>query len=126
MPGGEGFTAAQRQQIDRAIRDAETESRYEFSVYVGPADEDTRAFAEQLHAALVTPARSVLLMVDPIARVLEVVTGAEARRDLDDNEVRLALAEMQSQFAHDDLTGGIVRGLNRLAAYARGAGPVRA
>ncbi len=125
MPGGEGFTAAQRQQIDKAIRDAETESRYEFSVYVGPADENTRAFAERLHAALVTPARSVLLMVDPVARVLEVVTGDEARRDLDDNDVRLALAEMQSQFAHDDLTGGIVRGINRLAAYARGARPIR-
>ncbi len=126
MPGGEGFSAAQRQHIDKAIRDAETECRYEFSVYVGPADEDTRGFAERLHAALVTPARSVLLMVDPVARVLEVVTGDEARRDLDDNEVRLALAEMQSQFAHDDLTGGIVRGINRLAAYARGERPLRA
>jgi uncharacterized membrane protein YgcG len=120
VPGGEGFTAAQRQQIDKAIRDAEVESRYEFSVYVGPADEDTRAFAERLHAALVTPARSVLLMVDPVARVLEVVTGEQARRELDDNEVRLALADMQSQLAHGDLPGGIVRGINRLAAYARG------
>jgi uncharacterized membrane protein YgcG len=120
VPGGEGFSSAQRQQIDKAIRDAESESRYEFSVYVGPADEDTRAFAERLHAALVTPARSVLLMVDPVARVLEVVTGDQARRELDDNEVALALADMQTQLAYGDLAGGIVRGVNRLAAYARG------
>ena len=120
MPAGEGFTAAERQQIDKAIRDAEVESRYEFSVYVGPADEDTRAFAEQLHAALVTPARSVLLMVDPVARALEVVTGEEARRELGDNEVRLALADMQTQLTHGDLAGGVVRGINRLAAHARG------
>jgi uncharacterized membrane protein YgcG len=120
VPAGEGFTAVERQQIDKAIRDAEVESRYEFSVYVGPADEDTRAFAEQLHAALVAPARSVLLMVDPVARALEVVTGEEARRELGDNEVRLALADMQTQLAHGDLAGGVVRGINRLAAHARG------
>ena len=120
MPVSEGFSAAQRHQIDKAIRDAESESRYEFSVYVGPADEDTRAFAEDLHAALVAPERSVLLMVDPVGRAVEVVTGSQARRDLDDNEVRLALAEMQTEFAHEDLAGGIVRGINRLAAYARG------
>ena len=120
MPGSEGFSAAQRQQIDRAIRAAEAESRYEFSVYVGPADEDTRAFAERLHASLVAPAISVLVMIDPVARAIEVVTGAQARRDLDDSEVRLALADMQTEFAHGDLAGGIVRGIQRLAAYARG------
>ena len=120
MPASEGFTSAQRQQIDKAIRAAELESRYEFSVYVGPADEDTRAFAERLHAALAAPARSVLLMVDPVARVIEVITGEQARRDLDDNDVRLALADMQTELHHEDLAGGIVRGVNRLAAHARG------
>ena len=120
MSGGDGFSAQQRLQIDKAIRDAETESRYEFSVYVGPADEDTRTFAEQLHAALVAPAISVLVMVDPVARVVEVVTGVQVRRELDDGEVRLALADMQTELAHGDLAGGIVRGVQRLAAYARG------
>jgi uncharacterized membrane protein YgcG len=120
VPGGDGFTAAQRHQIDKAIRDAETECRYEFSVYVGPADEDTRAFAERLHASLVAPPISVLIMIDPVARVIEVVTGEQARRELDDNEVRLAMAEMQTEFAHGDLPGGIVRGIQRLAAHARG------
>ncbi len=119
MPGGDGFTAGQRQQIDKTIRGAETLCRYEFSVYVGPADGPSRTFAERLHGALVAPARSVLIMVDPVDRALEVVTGAEVRRDLEDGEVRLAVVEMQSQLALGDLTGAIVRGINMLAAYAR-------
>jgi uncharacterized membrane protein YgcG len=119
VPAGDGFTSAQRQQIDKAIRDAETICRYEFSVYVGRHDGEPRAFAERLHSALVAPSHSVLLMVDPTTRTLEVVTGAEVRRELEDHEVRLALVEMQSQFELGDLVGGIVRGINMLAAYAR-------
>jgi hypothetical protein len=119
VPSGDGFTSAQRQQIDKAIRDGETVCRYEFSVFVGRAEGDPREFAERLHSALVAPDQSVLVMVDPVARDLEVVTGAEVRRELEDHEVRLAVVEMQSQLALDDLVGGIVRGINMLAAYAR-------
>ena len=119
MGAGDGFTPAQRQQIDKAIRDAETVCRYEFSVYVGPAEGRPRVFAERLHSALVVPSRSVLVLVDPAARAIEVVTGSEARRDLEDHEVRLAVVEMQSQIVLGDLVGGVVRGINMLAAYAR-------
>jgi hypothetical protein len=119
VPGGDGFTSAQRQQIDKAIRDAETVCRYEFSVFVGRAEGEPRAFAERLHSALVAPGHSILVMVDPAAHALEVVTGADARRELEDHEVRLAVVEMQSQLALGDLVGGIVRGINMLAAYAR-------
>jgi uncharacterized membrane protein YgcG len=115
----EGFSASQRAAIDKAIREAETASRYEFSVYVGAAEGATRPFAERLHASLSTPARSVLLMVDPAARMLEVVTGAEVRRVLDDGSVRLATAAMQTDFGSGDLVGGITRGLQQLAAGAR-------
>ena len=119
MPAGDGFSPAQRQRIDRAIREAETVCRYEFSVYVGAAEGEPRAFAERLHSALVAPDRSVLLMVDPARRTLEVVTGAEARRELEDPEVALAVAEMQTHFVHDDLCAGIVRGIGMLAEHAR-------
>ena len=118
MPAGEGFTAAQRQQIDKAIRQAETSCRFEFSVYVGAAEGEPRAFAARLHGALVAPDRSVLILVDPDARVVEVVTGAEVRRSLDDRSVSLAVVEMQSQFVLDDLSGGIVRGIHSLADCA--------
>ena len=118
MAGGDSLTAAQRLQIDKAIRDAETSSRHEFSVYVGRADGDPRAYAHQLHSSLVNPARSVLVLVDPAQRALEIVTGSEVRRTLTDEEVGLAVAEMTSLFEHDDLVNGVVRGICLLAAHA--------
>ena len=39
----DGFSASQRAAIDKAIRDAETACRYEFSVYVGAAEGATAA-----------------------------------------------------------------------------------
>jgi uncharacterized membrane protein YgcG len=119
VAGGDAFTSAQRHEIDKAIRDAETLCRIEFSVFVGRAEGETRPFAERLHAALVAPDRSVLLLVDPAARILEIVTGAEAHRVLDDAEVRLAALTMQTAFAAGDLVGGITRGVHQLAEHAR-------
>lgn len=119
MATGEAFTASAKAEIDKAIRQAETMCRYEFSVFVGASEGETRPFAERLHAALVAPARSVLVMVDPAARIVEVVTGAEARRVLDDAEVKLATLAMQSAFAAGDLVGGIKAGLIQLADHAR-------
>jgi len=112
------FTAAQRASLDRAIRSAEQVSRYEFSVFVGTAEGDPRRFAERLHAALSAPARSVLVMVDPTARQIEVVTGAEVRRVLSDHEVALAVLEMRTEFASGDLLRGLRRGVTMLAMSA--------
>ena len=119
MASGEGFSADQRYEIDRAIRAAETVSRYEFSVYVGGAGGEAGPFAQRLHAALVAPARSVLIMVDPAGRQLQIVTGSVVRRDLPDDSVRLAAVAMESAFGHGDLVGGIKRGLAQLAEAAR-------
>lgn len=118
MPSGE-FSASQRHDIDRAIRAAETASRYEFSVYVGSFDGERRAFAERLHGALVSPDRSVLIAIDPAQRLLEVVTGTVVRRDLADESVTLAAVAMQSAFSAGDLVGGITRGVAMLADAAR-------
>ena len=119
MAGGDAFSPGQRHEIDKAIRDAETLSRIEFSVYVGRADGESRPFAERLHAGLVAPNRSVLVLVDPAAKLLEIVTGADAARVLNDAEVRLAALTMQSAFASGDLVGGITRGVQQLAEHAR-------
>ncbi len=118
MAGGE-FSASQMAEIDRAIRAAETSCRFEFSVYVGAADGESRPFARTLHAALSTPQRSVLILVDPAARLLEVVTGSVVRRALSDDSVRLAVAGMESAFAAGDLVGGIKHGVGQLAEAAR-------
>lgn len=119
MARGDGFSADQRYEIDRAIRAAETVCRFEFSLFVGPADGDAAAFAARLHASLIAPDRSVQILVDPAGRQLEIVTGAVVRRSLPDDAVRLAAAAMKSAFAEGDLVGGIVRGVSQLADAAR-------
>ena len=119
MPGGEAFTASERHEIDKAIRDAETVCRYEFSVFIGAAEGDSRQFTVRLHSALAAPDHSVLVMVDPSARIVEIVTGVEARRDLDDAEVKLAALSMQTAFAAGDLVGGVKQGVLMLADHAR-------
>jgi hypothetical protein len=119
VANGEGFSSDQRYEIDRAIRAAETVCRYEFSLYVGAADGEAGPFAQRLHASLVAPARSILILVDPAARLLEIVTGSDVRRDLPDDAVRLAAVAMESAFAEGDLVGGITRGVAQLAEAAR-------
>lgn len=113
------FSSGERHEIDRAIRAAEQASRFEFSVFVGRAEGEPRDFARRLHGAAVAPDRSVLVLVDPAARAIEVVTGAEVRRHLSDREVELAVLEMQSAFAEGDLVGGLKRGIGQLAEHAR-------
>ncbi len=113
------FSASDRVALDETIRKAERLSRAEFSVFVGHAEGDPRSFACSLHASLVAPARSVLVMVDPDARALEVVTGSQVRRTLRDQQVELAVAQMQSLFEQGELVAGLRRGIQMLAEHAR-------
>jgi hypothetical protein len=119
VAAGDRFGSSERVALDDAIRKAERLSRVEFSVFVGHAEGEPRAFARSLHAALVAPQRSILIMVDPDARALEVVTGSHVRRTLRDQQVELAVATMQSLFAEGDLVGGLRRGIQMLAEHAR-------
>ena len=120
MAAGELLSESDRLALDRAIRLAEQSSRFEFSVYVGPAEgDDTRAWATRLHNRLVAPARSVLILVDPRRRVTEVVTGGDVRRHLTDAEVELAVVAMSSEFGAGNLLGGLLRGIAMLAEHAR-------
>jgi len=119
VAAGDPFSAADRAALDAAIRKAEQLSRAEFSVFVGRAEGEPRAFATRLHNSLVAPARSILIMVDPSARAIEVVTGAHVRRTLTDAEVELAIIAMQTAFAEGDLVDGLRRGIALLADHAR-------
>lgn len=118
VPVGE-LNAAERYQVDEAIRQAEQISRFEFSVFVGRVDGEPRAFATRLHNSLVAPSRSILILVDPNARVLEIVTGGIVRRNLTDREVELTAFQMQSSFAEGNLVDGLRRGIQQLAEHAR-------
>lgn len=118
MAAGE-LSHGDRHEIDKAIRAAEQSSRYEFSVYVGRTRGESRDYAVRLHGASVAPSRSILVMVDPEARAIEVVTGDAVRRTLTDGEVDLAILTMRSAFAEGDLVRGLTRGITQLADHAR-------
>ncbi len=118
MPGGE-FTSAQRGAVDEAIRRAEQLCRFEFSVFVGSSEGEPRPFATRLHNSLRAPERTLLLMVDPQRKVLEIVTGRRVRERLSDQEVELAAVGMRSDFASGDLVGGLRKGIGMLAEHAR-------
>ena len=114
------LSAKDRAALDATIRAAEQACRAEISVYVGPVDgADTRAYATSLHNTLVAPSRSILIMVDPERKALEVVTGGYVRRKLTDDESALAVEEMTRSFRDGDLAGGLTRGIRLLADHAR-------
>lgn len=120
MPAGEAFSAGQVGAIERAIKQARTESGLDFSVYVGSADGDLRAQGLKLLGALgADGGRSVVVVIDPAQRRLAIVTGAAASRHLDDRATALGAMAMTSSFAAGDLTGGIVAGLHSLGEHAR-------
>jgi uncharacterized membrane protein YgcG len=112
------FTTPQLLRLDEALRLAERSTGLIFSVYVGDLDEPTREYAEKLHSQLPDPDRAVLIAVSPNQRVLEIVTGAHARRRIPDRSAKLAALSMAAAFAGGDLTGGIVTGIAQLAEYA--------
>ena len=119
MPAGDSFTPSQREWLKRAVRNAEAVSGLTFSLFVGVSEEDSRGYAERRHRALADADHSVLVMCDPEFHKLEIVTGLEARRVLDDLECRLAAAAMQTSFAGGDIVGGLAAGIQQLGEAAR-------
>ena len=119
MPAGDAFSQRQQDDVVRAIRLAHKQSQLPVSVYVGTLEGDTRAMALQLHHALGANAdQTVLVAVDPGARRVEIVTGKEVRRRLDDRSAGLAAMSMTSAFQAGDLSGGIANGVLVLAEHA--------
>ncbi|HWG98287.1 MAG TPA: DUF5130 family protein [Pilimelia sp.] len=112
------FSTRQLLRLDQALRVADGSTGLTFSVYVGELDEPVRGHAEKLHGQLADPARSVLLAVSPNQRLLEIVTGAEARKRIPDRAAKLAALSMTAAFTGGDLAGGIVIGLDQLASHA--------
>ena len=112
------FTTRQLLRLDEALRLADSSTDLTFSIYVGDLDEPMRANAEKLHAQLADPPHSVLIVVSPNQRILEIVTGGEARRRLPDRAAKLAALSMAAAFGGGDLAGGLVSGLSQLADHA--------
>ncbi|MDG4789392.1 DUF5130 family protein [Micromonospora sp. WMMD1102] len=112
------FTTRQLLRIDEALRIADESTGLVFTVYVGPLTEPVREHAQRLLTELTDPARAVLLALSPNQRVLEIVTGAEARKRVPDRDAKLAALSMVAAFGGGDLAGGIVSGLDQLATRA--------
>ncbi|MGB2839030.1 MAG: DUF5130 family protein [Actinomycetes bacterium] len=120
MPAGDAFSAGQVDAIERALAHAHAESDLEYSVFVGAPDGDLREQGRRLLGALGGDAdRSVIVVVDPAHRRLEILTGTVAARHLDDRATALGAMSMTSSFAAGDLAGGIVAGLHTLSEHAR-------
>lgn len=120
MPAGEAFSAGQIEAIERAIGHAHTESGLDYSVFVGAPDGDLREQGRKLLGALGDDGdRSVLVVIDPARRRLEILTGVTAARFLDDRATALGAMSMTSSFAAGDLVGGIVAGLRTLGEHGR-------
>lgn len=118
MSAGE-LTPGEVAELKRAIRDAEGSSGLKFSLFLGAAGEDAREHARGLHRALNDAEQSVLVLCDPVARSLEIVTGAEARHLLDDDQCALAAATMRSSFVNGNIRGGLEQGIRQLGNAAR-------
>lgn len=112
------FSTRQLLRLDEALRLADSSTGLTFSVYVGELDEPVRGHAEKLHGQLIDPARSVLIAVSPNQRLLEIVTGADARKRLPDRDCKLAALSMAAAFGGGDLAGGLISGLAQLADHA--------
>lgn len=119
MPAGEAFTPGQRQEIERAVAEAERGSGWTVAVEVGASDADTRVYATALHARLPDPSHSILVQVDPDRRTLEIVTGEAVRQVVDNRAAALVAVTMQSAFAGGDLSRGLVSGIRQLGQLAR-------
>jgi hypothetical protein len=105
-------------RVDEALRLADQSSGLTFSVYIGDLDEPAREHAERLHAQIIEPDNAVLVAVSPNQRLLEIVTGSNARRRILDRDSKLAALSMAAAFAGGDLGGGIVAGIAQLAGHA--------
>jgi len=105
-------------RINEGRRHAEEISGLHFSVWIGESDADPRAQAEQLHAGLPKPERSVYLACNVRQRTLEVVTGASARQTLTDDECVEAIRSMRAVLTEEGITDAVVLGLTHLSTYA--------
>ncbi len=126
MPSGEPFTNAQQRDIERVIELANADTGLVFSLFVGAVEGDMRDAAEAKHASFgARAAHTVLIVIAPGDRFLEIVTGEAAARRLTDRACALAALSMTTSFAGGDLVGGIVTGVRMLAEAAGHPIPVR-
>ena len=124
MPAGEAFTTRQIDEMVRAAETANKQSGLRFSVFIGLSEAEPPVYAERLLAAVGDDApQTVLILVDPANRQVEIVTGRIAAARLDDRACGLATLSMTSAFSGGEIVGGVVTGLRMLGDSVRTALP---
>ena len=115
------FNVRQLSRLDDALTLAGQQSGLLFTLWVGELGGRSRERAEELHASLGdTAAGAIVVAVSPGERVVEVITGDESHRRIDDRGAKLAVMSMVASFKESDLVGGLVEGLAMLADQAGG------
>ncbi len=114
------FTPVQLARLDEALTFTSRDTGLRFSVYLGDLGDDPTARAAELHGRLEGAAEAVLVAVSPEQRIVEVLTGAEARVRLPDRGAKLAVMSMVASFRESELLGGLLAGLRMLADQAGG------
>lgn len=105
--------------MGEAVDTAEETTGLQFCVVLGPADGDAHAHAEALFVQAGLHLRpAVLVLVAPDQRRVEVLTASAIRERVPDSICAEAVADMTRHFASGDFVGGIVAGVERLAAAA--------
>jgi hypothetical protein len=112
------FTPVQLTRLDEALTLASRDSGLRFSVYLGDLGASPTDTAQRLHGQMEGSDEAVLVAVSPEQRVVEVVTGPEARVRLPDRGAKLAVMSMVASFKEADLLGGLLSGLRMLADQA--------
>ena len=110
-----------RRRVERAVDQAEDFTGLQICVYLGSIEGDTdpRARAEDLFVQTGLAARpAVLLLVAPPQHKVEVVTAPAVRDRIPDDAAAEAVAAMVERFKDGDLAGGLVAGIEQLAATA--------
>jgi ribosomal protein S5 len=118
VPAGDGFTTRERGEVQRALQYAGEASGLKFAVVVREVGGPLRPYAESVQAAMEDPPRSVLVVVDPVARGLEIVTGARARRRIDDASCDSVAAAIVRATGEGGVSRGLVMGLQQLGQIA--------
>lgn len=114
------FRPVQLRRLDEALTLASRETGLRFSVYLGDLGDAPTRRAGELLDGLDGSGEAVLVAVSPEQRVVEVLTGAEARVRLPDRGAKLAVMSMVASFREGDLVGGLLSGLRMLADQAGG------
>lgn len=120
--GRDGFSARGRGEVERALQYAGEASGLKFAVVVREVGGPLRPYAEAVHAGMDDPPRSVLVVLDPAARGLQIVTGQRARRRIPDEACAAVGVAISRAIGEGGLVRGLVIGLQQLGQIA---GPPR-